>query len=225
MHSRRLGRTTSGARVTLVTALLVLAAVCPAQALIYPGYAGWGTGDFAVPAQFGIGMGTAARALDTHDVYDSLAYVSNSGWTGGSYHVAGMDGWDGSTGFYYEDVGAYMQPGETKTWLLYIWAVPTAAPSDLTLRWGSGMYSDPSVSAQLECVQKPAGVVGGPSVGTIWTSPPTMTLPFYTTSNGLTGYEYKFTLSMVPEHSSILALVGGLAGLGGFVLRRRGKQC
>ena len=114
-----------------------------------------------------------------------------------------------------------MQPGETKTWMVYVWAVPGSTASDLSLSWELPGDVDPSINAQLECIQKPAGITDGPALGTVWTSPPSFTLPFYTTSDGLTGYGFKFTLTMVPEPSSVLALLCGMGGLVGVILRRR----
>ncbi|MBI2843603.1 MAG: PEP-CTERM sorting domain-containing protein [Armatimonadetes bacterium] len=219
MRSRRLGKTQTRLRVGVTfIATLLLAAICPAQAVIYPGLGGWSTGAWST-GQFGISMGTGGRALDGFDHYDTLATVSSSGWTGGSYHDV-ADGWDGPTGFYNVDARAYMLPGETKIWLLYIWAVPGSAPSDLSLAWESPVYSDPLVLAQLEYIQKPQGITRGPELWTVWTTPPSFVLPFYSASNGLTGYGFKFTLTMIPEPSSILALAGGIAGLGGLALRR-----
>ena len=78
-----------------------------------------------------------------------------------------------------------------------------------------------NVSASLECTQVPQGISGGPTVGTVWTTPPFIDLPFYATSDGLTGYGFKFTLTMVPEPSSVLALFCGMGGLVGVILRRR----
>ncbi len=161
------------------------------------------------------------RALDTLDYHDALATVSGSGWTGGSYHVNGTNGWDGPTGFYSDDHRRGIHRGETKTWMLYIWAAPEHAPNDLALTWGANVNSDPLVLARLELFQKPAGVTGGPDVGTVWTAPLLFTLPFYSTSDGLTAYGFRFTLSMIPEPSSLTAILAGLAGFGAVMRRRR----
>ena len=85
---------------------------------------------------FSIGMGAWGRAVDGTDPYDTPAYVSSSGWTGGSYLVAGANSWNGPTGFYAYDTRALMLPGETKTWMVYVWAVPVL-PRPISLCHGS----------------------------------------------------------------------------------------
>ncbi len=215
------GRSFGVVKVLVTAFLLLTAAIYPVQALIYPGNSGWSAG-VRYTNSFAISMGTGPRALDNFDHYDELAYISDSGWTGGSYHLAGSDGWDGLTGFYYADARAVMNHGETKVWMLYIWAVPGSPFFDLSLSWEAPTYNDPSIQATLELVQKPQGVTGGPALGTVWTTPPTsFTLPRYTTTNGLTGYGFKFTLMMLPEPTSLVVLVGCLLGAAGLMRRRR----
>ena len=103
--------------------------------------------------------------------------------------------------------------------MVNFWATPDSPQDDATfdLRVESRQY----IVGKMECIQVPSGITGGPEVGTIWTTENRVHLPFYSTSNGLTGYQFEFTLTAVPEPSSLLALVGGIAGLGGFALRRK----
>jgi hypothetical protein len=79
---------------------------------------------------------------------------------------------------------------------------------------------------QLKLISKPESVVNSPDVGTIWNIDmpgSTISLPTYRTDNGLTGYHFELSATAVPEPSSLLALFGGLAGVGGFAMRRRRK--
>lgn len=181
---------------------------------------GTGGASFAVPggprAQFGAQTGS----LDGFDGTDRLASPSD-GWNCGTYHIKNQDGWLGDMGFYASDLRAALTPSESKTWTFYVWAVPGTTPSD---RWftGSLWTSDPAnLNAVLEYIQKPAGIDGGPAVGTTWNAGLDILLPFYSTSDGQTGYGFRLTLTMVPEPSSLLALAGGMAGLGGLALRRK----
>jgi hypothetical protein len=189
-------------------------------ALAYPSFAasgegGWGTngGDAR------IAMLTRSGSSDSLDSND-LAAIKYNGWMAGSYHSA--DEWGSSAGFYIRDERAPLAPGETKTWMLYIWGVHGSATHDFGVSWPNSGSPDPLVQGKLELVQKPTGVTGGPALGTVWTTPPTsFTLPLYTTHDGLTGYGFKFTLTAVPEPSSLIALALGLLGIGAGVIRRR----
>jgi hypothetical protein len=195
-------------RIVLTVFLILLVAAISASAdTIYK----WSFG----PEPRG-GFGIQSGSLDSFDSRDWLASPAY-GWKAGAYHVKGQDGWDGSMGFYVSDIRAPLTVGETKTWTIYFWAVPGASPGDRGISW----YETPlpsNMTAKLEYIQVPPGVYGGPIVGTVWTSPPSFTLPFYTTTDGLTGYGFKFTLTMVPEPSSLAALCVGLVPL---LIRRR----
>lgn len=163
-------------------------------------------------------------SLDSFDAVDLLSQP-HDGWIAGTYHLKNQDGWEGDTGFYSRDYRAPLAIGETKEWMVYSWALPGTTPSDLRAQWGvvDGMPLPSNMAARLEYIQKPGGVTGGPDVGTIWTTPPDVILPFYTTTDGLTGHAFKFSLTMVPEPSSFVVFAGGLVGLGGFALRRRNR--
>ena len=198
----------------LVTLLATLA--CSRQSLAGTGVWSWkciGSGQAL--------FGTAVGASDSFDPMDAPASPSSSGWMIGTHRIQGTDGWDGDTGFYSSDVRAPLLLGETKTWLFYIWAVEGTAPEAFSSHWLPGTW-EPAFGVQsvLEYVRKPAGVTGGPDVGTVWNAPPfLLTLPFYSTSDGLTGHAFKFTLTMIPEPASILALGVGVVSLA--ALRRR----
>ena len=173
-------------------------------------------------------FGVEAGALDSYDYNDWLSQPNNYYyWQAGAYHVNNQDGWDGPTGFYGFDIRALLVPGETKTWDIYFWPAPGMAPHDQWVAFSlscSPKGSDSQFIARMECIQKPAGITGGPDVGTVWTTPPTFTLPYYATSNGLDGYGFRFTLTMLPEPSSLLAMLAGIAGIGGVAWRRSGKE-
>lgn len=200
----------------LTVALLLVASLVLPEAVIASGESGWYcTGDARVT------LGTQQGSVDGFDTNDLLSTVNAPNWYMATYHANSVDDWGGATGFYVRDLKAPLNPGETKTWPLFIWAAPSSTVSDLHVTWG--WYGGPTaaVSATLELLQKPTGVTGGPSIGSMWTSPPSnFVLPYYATPNGLTGYQFRLTLTAVPEPSSILALAGGIAGLGGLALRR-----
>lgn len=179
----------------------------------------WGEQGWWTVGTVRMGMLTLFGASDGPDSSDYPASEQN-GWMAGSYHSP--DEWGDSAGFYIGDVRAPLALGETKTWILYIWGVPGSATHDFGVSWTAS--SDPLLQGRLEFVQKPAGVAGGPELGTVWTTPPSgFTLPLYTTDDGLTGYGFTFTLTMIPEPSSLLALTAGIGGLGlGLRRKRRG---
>ncbi|MGB9620619.1 MAG: PEP-CTERM sorting domain-containing protein [Armatimonadota bacterium] len=169
-------------------------------------------------------FGTKPGALDFYDSNDLLLLPAGNSWYVGSYHVNGVDGWDGPTGFYGADWRAPLVPCESKTWWVYIWAAPGGpwyGDVGTGWFWYDPANRDPSVLARMELVRKPTGILDGPAVGTVWTAPPSLILPYYGTTDGLTGYKFKFTLTMIPEPSSMLALSGGVGGLGAIVLKRR----
>jgi len=203
-------------RTAFCLLFLALCALQPALASV-TGVSGW-----ACRGTLRVAMYTLPDATDSLDSYDwQLGPID--GWLAGSYRVDGQDGWAGTEGFYNGDVRAKLLPGQTKTWMLYIWAVPGGSAQDFVSSWTWAVAPrDSSVEARLELIQKPSSVTGGPAPGTVWTTPPaSLSLPFYGTSDGLTGYGFKFTLTAVPEPSSLPALAGGIAGLGGLALRRK----
>jgi hypothetical protein len=46
-------------------------------------------------------------------------------------------------------------------------------------------------------------------------------LPYYATSDPSTGYKFRAEVTAVPEPSALIALMSGLAGVGGLAARRR----
>lgn len=193
--------------------------MCQIVALGSPGVSGWA----CVGATRAI-FGTQVSSLDALDPSDSE--VAGGTWYVGSYHTADADGWT-DTGFLGVDQRAPLLPGEIKIWWVYIWGSPEGPfPYEYSTRWG---WSDPynrdmSVATAFELFQKPAGITGGPAIGTVWNEPMgELMLPSYGTSDGLTGYRFRFSLTLVPEPSTLLSLSGGTA-LWGLGLRRRRRD-
>lgn len=181
---------------------------------------GTGGGGFAgvVRMQFGARVGS----LDGFDSTDLLATPAY-GWSAGTYHVNGQDGWLGETGFYSFDSRSPLAPGESKTWTFYVWAEPGTTEATRAIS-GSLWTSDPNyIQTVMEYFQKPSGITGGPELGATWSAPAvfTLNLPYYSTSDGRTGYGFRLTLTAVPEPSSLLALAGGILGFGALRLRKR----
>ena len=203
--------------VTFIWVLVISSHACYAQGT------GTGGGGFAgiVRMQFGARVGS----LDGFDSTDLLA-TPGYGWFAGTYHVNGEDGWLGPTGFYAFDSRAPLALGESKTWTFYVWAEPGTTEAARGFS-GNLWTSDPNyIHTVMEYFQKPPGVTGGPELGTTWTAPAVLTLilPFYSTSDGRTGYGFRLTLTAVPEPSSLLALSGGILGFGALRLRKRPSQ-
>lgn len=144
--------------------------------------------------------------------YDKPLYVA-------FYKSYGVEGWNAANGFYVCDSRAALLAGQVKTEDIYVWAAPGTSAESILLNAGGGGYDNSYVVYALKLVSTPSGITyTGP---TQWTTAANITLPFYSTANGLAGYHFQAQFAPVPEPSSILALVGGLAGLGGFALRRR----
>jgi hypothetical protein len=177
-------------------------------------------------------------------IYDNASYADNiafgtaSGWTVGYdgevrlsvsakqsycgiYKQNGQDGWNGSTGWYEQDIRPAISAGETVVENVYLWAGTLAPAGDLHLYQVYSPILAEGMTYSLRLVQIPVGVTytgpteWGPDHGTI-------ILPFYATDNPLTGYKFEAEITApVPEPSSILALAGGIAGLGGLAMRRK----
>jgi hypothetical protein len=136
--------------------------------------------------------------------------------------VKGADGWDGTTGWYTGDIRDNLSPGANTTVDgIYMWAVTGTEGQDmhlrLTMAW---LYPSENGRLRLSLVSIPQGVdYTGP---TTWGPETTeITLPLYSTDDGTTGYKFQMNVFAVPEPSSLIALAGGLAGLGGMALRRK----
>ncbi len=172
--------------------------------------------------------GTRAEAADGYGEEDiplslwSLAYVA-------SYHQQGNAGWAGPSGFYSHDFRASLtQAASTsQTWRLFAWCDPLA-PLDLeAFRVAFGPFAVPAdYTLSVTLVAVPADVSGAPDPGTRfrwpWGTFLYVDLPVYRTDNGLDGYVFDLTATVVPEPSSLLALSAGLAGMAGVMRRRAG---
>ena len=173
--------------------------------------------------------GVSSAATDGYDSADDWLITSGSRMYVGTHHVNGVYGWTGETGFYSSDIRAplQMQPGTSKLWTLYVWADPSV-PADASytrLYWDNYYALSDQLSFSIRVKANPAGVTGGPAVGTQWdlSAQPhgVLTLPVFRTSNGLEGYAFDFTATVIPEPPSLLALSAFLAPLAGLAVRRR----
>ena len=144
-----------------------------------------------------------------------------------TWHEKNVDGWLGDTGFYRDDFRAPIQLGQTKTWLIYVWATPNVPDTCTTCGFhlANVVPGAPSqeydTQFRLTLLSKPSSVIGGPDVGTVWDidwPEAQVSLPIYCTDDGRTGYQFEFSATAVPEPGPLLALAAGLAPL---ILRRR----
>ncbi|MDO8588081.1 MAG: PEP-CTERM sorting domain-containing protein [Armatimonadota bacterium] len=134
--------------------------------------------------------------------------------------VTGVEGWDGPTTFIMWDYRSALAEGERKTEDIFVWANPGTQSQDILFYREGSQFLPTGVSYKLSLVSVPNGVTytgptqWGPDQGMI-------TLPFYSTDDPLTGYRFLAEVSAIPEPSSSLGLLAGLAGFSGLVLRRR----
>jgi len=145
-----------------------------------------------------------------------------------TYHSSTTAGgtWTGPPGFYGIDYRAPIPliPGQSKTWTMYVWAVPLW-PWNIRFAWSHYFTFPDEFYFTLTLKSKPAGIIGGPIAGTVWdlSAQPNagIQLPIFRTANGLEGYVFDFTATVIPEPSSLAALLAGLGGLGALGWRRR----
>ena len=176
------------------------------------------------------GVNTAAQ-----DGYDdggeSILNDGPSAVHAGVYHSSDDGGWP--NGFYQEDIRSPIPlvPGASKSWLINVWADPSLDSSISTMTFialSGGMPPPTSYHYTLTLLKKPAGIVDGPAEGTSYDmSYHTLEwiagfeLPTYRTEDGRDGYLIELRATTTPESSSLLALAGGLASIGGLAIRRR----
>jgi hypothetical protein len=134
------------------------------------------------------------------------------------YKTNDLQGWNGENGFYAADTRADLALGQTAIEDIYVWAAPGTPAEDIAL-WQGGTSGQPWIDYTLRLVGLPEGITYNGQ--TVWTGVGQAILPFYSTTNGLTGYHFQATYSAVPEPSSLLALAGTIAGFGGILLKRR----
>jgi len=175
-------------------------------------------------------LGTSSGSLDGYDASDAVLAPAGS-INSAVYHSGSADGWSGPNGFYSTDLRAPIPPtpGQSKTWTLYVWTDPSCAWDLTELMWGysSGTHfpAFDRMTYTLTYVRSADGITVGPAVGTSvllnQQRQGTWSLPVYRTTDGRTGYVFTLTATVIPEPSSLLALAGGLIGLGSMLRRRR----
>lgn len=120
------------------------------------------------------------------------------------YHVFETPNWLGPTDFYDADLRALLDRNERMTWEpIHVWAASTY-PLDLdtmpvTFQASAALAPPSDRQYFLELLHVPDGVTGAPPVGMIWALPldgqRTVHLPTYRTTDGLTGYQFAFTMT------------------------------
>jgi len=173
-------------------------------------------------------FGTRTAAVDGFDALDQRISQAAATYCG-TYHERNLAGWAGDTGFYATDLRAPMPlvPGQSKTWTFFLWEDP-AWNIVLELGWGWNSAATPAFNKMtyvLTYVRAAEGIAGGPAVGTSailnQQQQGTWSFPVYKTTDGRTGYMFTLTATVIPESSSLAAILAGLAGLGAVVRRRR----
>ncbi|MCE5322822.1 PEP-CTERM sorting domain-containing protein [bacterium] len=185
-------------------------------------------------------FGTNINASDGFDSLD-IMYDQSQQYHIAVYHEYDLDGWSGSTGYYSYDIRSPLEQsvGASKTWIIYLWG-STSIPEEawyLSLPWTfSGDISQASfdtISFSLTYVRPAIGVTGewtpplgySPPVGTTISlndyTEGNWLFPIYRTEQGLDGYIFSLTATVIPEPSGFFALLGSLACMGGIAWRRR----
>jgi hypothetical protein len=168
-------------------------------------------------------LGVFPDAVNGWDSNDEMIFSGPKVYLG-TYHVInGSDGWLGQTGFYPYDFRAplALTPGTAQTWSIYVWADPTLPTNATFMRFSWLLTRTPPdwLRFNVTLKSKPADISGGPSSGTVWNLSVQpdggVQLPVFRTSNGLEGYVFDFTVTVVPEPSSLAALTLGAMTLAG----------
>ena len=149
------------------------------------------------------------------------------------FHDEGVGGWNGDVGFYLDDYVGPLPPGQTKTWQIYVWST-SDMPADhdvthLVMNRTDNIALTSDFFFDFKLISKPESVSGGPDIGTIWNldspiSEVELLLPTYRTDDRLSGYQFEFSATPIPEPSSLLALGGGLMGLAGLLRKRMNSK-
>ena len=202
--------------LTLMATLIILSTSCEAAYDFYVMYS-------TLPVQRNTKavLDTYATATDGFDGELVVSVPHGPRWVYMlPYKTPGVDGWNGPEGFYSCDSRAPLQPGQTLVINnIYLWAEPDAADPSIQFQQ-MAWFAQGGVTYTLSLVSIPDGVnYPGPREWGPGTSQ--IALPFYGTNDGRTGYKFRAEFTAIPEPSSLLALASGLAGLGGFVVKRK----
>jgi len=159
-------------------------------------------------------MSVWSDASDDFDrKYDTQTDTEGAPGYAGVYHGGHEVGWSGPTGFYFNDFRAPLAPDESKTWTpICVWADPTYGGEQMAFSMEADADNPPPADRHylLELLTVPDGVIGAPPEGTVWPLSLdrlfTLVLPAYRTDDGLTGYQFAYTVTAVPEPEAALLL-------------------
>jgi len=184
----------------------------------------------------GISLGVTPDGTDNPNGVGGLA-LNLSGKAGGfclERRENGVGDWVGETGFYGSDYRAPLLPGQSMRWdNLYLWAqdyTPTSANlGRMFPQFGVSLAPPPGYRAHLvlDYVPDSCNWTGGPDV---WVNDLSVTttfaLPIPVVTDPLQGTQFHIDVyaPAVPEPSSLAALLCGLVGVGGVVVRRRRRS-
>ncbi|MHB9038331.1 MAG: PEP-CTERM sorting domain-containing protein [Armatimonadota bacterium] len=155
--------------------------------------------------------------------------ITGSGILCLAHHTNGERGWNGPTGFYGGEARAPFQLGQSKTWWdIYYWAQNFTPAEGTMILFTPGdilnNYFPPvGYTGHLVLDQVPADYTGPMDYWFDLTQQQAFALPIPIVTDPLQGTKFHLTVYApeVPEPSSILALLTGLAGIGGVAWRRR----
>ena len=217
----------------LLTAILMVWIVLPARGDSFSWQ--WAFGPYGSRAY----MGTVPEASDDLDELD-MPLRPNPYINIAVYNEQGVDGWTGYSGFFSSDIRSPLEmiPGASKSWRMYYWNNANAPPdwtnTDLTWVFGSGGLSLPpdSIEYKLTFLRLPVGMeewdppsYASPALGeTVLLNEPSegnWVLWTYRTENGLDGYVFELTATVIPEPSSLIVVGAGLLPIALAMRKRR----